>query len=145
MSNYAAVAAAHREAAQIAQSLFDQALEAIEKTAPHFVPVTYGCVWIADGHPTGRRLSWESSPRRAGISEGKCALARQYRDDHVKFCLENYLSEAQQDDVMIVITGYVPMNESVAPDWDENTPESVRKHDTRLILDAYCYFQSELK
>ena len=46
---------------------------------------------------------------------------------------------------MIVITGYVPMNESVAPDWDENTPESVRKHDTRLILDDHCYFQSELK
>ena len=145
MSNYAAVAAAHREAGQVAQSLFDKALEAIEKTAPHFVPVTYGCVWIADGYPTGRRLSWNDSFRHAGISEGECALARQYCDDHVKFCLKNHLSEAQRDDVMIIITGFVPMNESVAPNWDENTPEAVRKHDARLIMDAHCYFQSELK
>ena len=145
MSNYAVVAAAHREAAQVAHSLFAQALERIEKTSPHFVPATYACVWIVDGQPTSRRLTWNDFPRSVGVSEGKYALARQYRDDHVKFCLENYLGNSNRDDVMIVITGFVPMNESVAPNWDESTPESVRKHDARLILDAHCFFQSELK
>ena len=130
---------------QVTKTIYGSALEDIKKISPHFIPVTYACVWIVDGRTTDRCI-W-INPEISNNSDLKkhASLAHEYRDDHVKFCIENYLSKAQRDDVMIVIVGIVPMNESVAPDWDEDTPESVRKNDTRLTLDAHCYFQSALK
>ena len=137
--------AAHDEARQIAQPLFDQALEAIMKTSPHFVPAAYKCVWIADGQPTTRSLTFDPYYRRAGISEDECVLAQQYRDEQVKSYLENHLDKAQRDDVMIVITGYVPMNESAAS-FDENILKFARKYEDKFgVLTAHCFFQSELK
>lgn len=141
----AASVAAYREARQIAQPLFDQALEAIKKTSPHFVPADYKCVWIADGQPTGRCLTWDSSSRCAGISEDDYTLAQQYCDEQVKFCLENHLDKGQRDDVLIVITGYAPVDENTTS-FDEKILESVRKNAAKTaILGAYCYFQSALK
>ena len=129
----------------VAKPIFDQAVEAIKKTSPHFIPVTYACVCIVNGRPADR-YNWVNPEfNNDTVLKKSTSHAQEYRDDHVKFCLENYLSEAQRDDVMIVIVGIVPMNESVAPDWDENTPESERKNDTRLILDAHCFFQSAIK
>ena len=139
------VAAAHDEARQIAQPLFNQAVEAIKKTSPHFVPAAYKCVWIADGQPTTRSLTFDPYYRRAGISEDDCALAWQYRDEQVKFCLENHLGEAQRDDVLIVITGYAPVDENTTS-FDENILKFARKYEDKLgVLAAHCYFQSELK
>ena len=127
---------------QVTKTIYCSALEDIKKISPHFIPVTYACVWIVDGRTTDRYI-W-INPEIHNDSDLK-KNASEYRDDHVKFCIENYLSKAQRDDVMIVIVGIVPMNESVAPDWDEDTSESVRKNDISLILDAHCYFHSALK
>ena len=130
---------------QVAETIYNSALEDIKKISPHFITATYACVRIVDGHLADRYV-W-INPEISNNSDLKkhASLAQEYGDDHVKFCIENYLSKAQRDDVMIVIVGIVPMNESVAPDWDEDTPESVCKNDTRLILDAHCFFQSALK
>lgn len=137
---------AHQENRQAALAVFTPALEVIKKTSPHFVPAGYKCVWIADGRPTNRWFAWNSSPRRAGISEEKTNLAQDYRDDHVKFCLKNHLGEAQRDDVMIVIAGYTPACESVTPDCDEDTSKSVHENDTRpVILNAHYFFLSALE
>lgn len=145
MSDHTTIAAAHREDGEIAWSLFDQALEVIEKTSPQFTPVGYECVWIADGQPTSRRFTWNASSRRAGISEDDYTLAWQYRDQQVEFCLENHLDQAQRDDVLIVITGYAPVDENTTS-FDEKILESVRKNAAKTaILPAYCYFQSALK
>lgn len=130
---------------QVAETIYNSALEDIKKISPHFITATYACVRIVDGHLADRYV-W-INPEISNNSDLKkyVSLAQEYGDDHVKFCMENDLSKAQRDDVMIVIVGIVPMNESVAPDWDEDTPESVCKNDTRLILDAHCFFQSALK
>lgn len=130
---------------QVTETIYNSALEDIKKISPHFIPVTYACVWIVDGRTTDRCIWINPEIRNNSDLKKHAPLAHEYRDDHVKFCIENYLSKAQRDDVMIVIVGSVPMNESVAPDWDEDTPESVCKNDTRLILDAHCYFYSALK
>lgn len=129
----------------VAQPIFDQALEVIKKTSPHFVPATYACVQIVNGRPADRYTWVNAELSVVAELKKRVSLAEEYRDDHVEFCLKNHLGEAQRDDVMIVIVGIVPMNESVAPDWDKNTPESVRKNDIRLTLDAHCFFQSTLK
>ena len=145
MSEHTAVVSTHREDGEIAWSIFDQALEAIEKTSPHFTPVGYECVWIADDHPTSRRFTWNAASRRAGISEDDYTLAWQYRDEQVEDCLENHLDEAQRDDVLIVVTGYAPVDENTTS-FDEKILESVRKNAAKTaILGAYCYFQSALK
>ena len=130
---------------QVTKTIYGSALEDIKKISPHFIPATYACVLIVDGRITDRRIWISPEINRNSDLKKRAALAHDYRDIHVKFCIENYLSKAQRDDVMIVIIGIVPMNESVDPDWDEDTPESVRKNDTRLILDAHCYFHSALK
>ena len=130
---------------QVAETIYNSALEDIKKISPHFIPVTYACVRIVDSRPTDRYVWINPEIHNNSDLKKHASLAQEYGDDHVKFCIENYLSKDQCDDVMIVIVGIVPMNESVAPDCDEDTPESVRKNDTRLILDAHCYFQSALK
>lgn len=130
---------------QVAKTIFDSALEVIKKTSPHFVPATYECVWIANGRPTDRTYTWVNPDINTNPDlKKRAALAEEYRDDHIKFCYENYLDEAGRENVMIVVIGIVPMNESVAPDWDESTQKFVRKNDTRLILDAHCFFQNSL-
>ena len=150
------VAAAHDEAGEIAQPLFNQALEAIKKTSPHFVPAAYKCVWIADGQPTTRSLTFDPYYRRAGISEDDCALAWQYRDEQVKFCLENRFDDIQRSDVLIVITGFDSMNESVTQTqmpilyWDASTKQLVCPDEAKTTglasgLVSHCYFQSALK
>ena len=127
----------------VVKPLFDQALEAIKETAPHFVPVTNECVCIYHGRPVGHAIWVNPEVNNDADLKERVSRAQEYRDDHVKFCL-SHIDEIVVDDkdVLIVIIGIVPMNESVAPDWDENTPESVRKNDTRLILDAHCFVRS---
>lgn len=144
MYNYAAVVAAHHEARQIAQPIVDQALETIKKTSPHFVPAGYKCVWIADGQPTNRHFTSTLSCRHVGIGEDEYTLARQRCNDGVEFCFKNRLDKAQRNDVLIVITGIVPVNES-AISRDEDTLKFVHENDIGLVLETHCFFQSELK
>lgn len=130
---------------QVAETIYNSALEDIKKISPRFITVTYACVRIVDDRPTDRYI-WINPEIHNDVDLKKHAsLAQKYRDGLIKYFIEHYLSKAQRDDVMIVIVGIVPKNKSVAPDWDEDTPESVCKNDTRFNLNVHCYFQSELK
>ena len=130
---------------QVAEAVYDSALKVIKKTAPHFIPLTYECDSLVNGRLSDHYIWVNPKFNDDGLLRKSMSFAQGYRYGRVQFYLDHLDDDLVADDVMIVIIGIVPMNESVAPDWDENTPESVRKTDTRPVIVAHRFFQSELE
>ena len=137
----------------IAKPVFDQAIEVIQKTSPHFIPIVYECDLLVNGH-LAEICDWVNPEILAqniktkeelsnDVDLKKCvSFAQGYKYGRIKSCL----NEAQRDDVMIVIVGIVPINENVAPDGDVDIIQIVCPDDSRpTTLAAYCFFLSELK
>ena len=139
---------------EVVEKVYDSALKVIKKTAPHFIPVTYECISIVDGRQ-GSAVDWVNPEVNNDADLKKhLSLAQEYRDDHVKLCLENRLGDIQRSDVLIVITGCDPMHESVVQTqvpvlyWDASTKQLVDPcpDEARTTgLASHCYFLSELK
>lgn len=126
----------------IAKPIFDQAIEVIQKTSPHFIPIVYECDLLVNGH-LAEICDW-INPEIHSNSDLKehVSFAQGYRYGRVKSCR----NEAQRDDVMIVIVGIVPMNENVATDGVVDIIQIVCPDDSRpTTLAVYCFFLSEFK
>ena len=139
---------------EVVEKVYDSALKVIKEIVPHFNPITYECISIVNGCPDSA-VDWVNPEVNNDADLKKhLSLAQEYCDDHVKFCLENRLVDIQRSDVLIVITGCDPMNESVVQTqvpvlyWDASTMQIVdscpdEARSTGLI--SHCYFLSELK
>ena len=131
---------------QVAEAVYDSALKVLEKTAPHFNPITYECISIVNCRPVDR-YTWVDPELSDDADLMKSAsFAQGYRTGRFKFYLDHLDAyDLDADDVMIVIVGIAPMNESV-PYWDANTLKFVYEDDdTRPVMAAHVFFQSALK